>query len=690
VNGESRLTFDGATLTVNPTGSSTASTIAFGNGDNATLAAYYSMNFQVNSSNTQSGRTYNWNKAGTGYGNGSNLMSLAADTNVLYVNGSVNSKAYSAPGNSNAGTYQYGLTNSPTWNVNQGSYTNNNSTAPDGSTTAATYTLTVNSWDLYQTIAVTSGVVYRVGVWVKLGTATNFCIVVNNTSAWNTVSGKAFNSSDGLSTSKWTHVSLTFTGPSTGNINLHIGGHSESITQQTAGTVFVWNWEVTTGNSTWISNIDDEVRLPSSSIFTSRGLLGLGTTSPSARIHVSAANGDSSGTYYSQLRIDGTGTYPDNIAGISLNPNGAVQSHIRFFENGTVKAQLRFNAGNTSDNKLKVYSFTTNTDIFTWDCANGNVGIGTASPGYKLDVSSGGIRLDAKSALTDNAYFVGAPSHGFRWNSSNDAFNNVIMYDNGNMYVRGAITSQSINTNTYNSNAGNFLFQFGNTTSGAARTINLSSSTGDPAALATSNHTGITWGTRTDSEPYYMIYCPYTTYGTYTYNRLTLAWHTGIQIGAANTYGGTRFYNNSINIGTQILTINDGDNNLRASYDIIAYASDRRLKENIINIPNALDKVMMINGVHFDWKEKTKDYGFEPDQIHDVGVIAQEIQEILPEIVTLAPFDYLTGGVSKSEENFLTVKYEKLTPLLIEAIKELNQKIEAQQTLINSLLNKDN
>jgi hypothetical protein len=244
------------------------------------------MNFQVNSSNTQSGRTYNWNKAGTGYGNGSNLMSLAADTNVLALGGSVNSRAYSIPGQSGAGTYQYGLTNSPTWNTFQGSYTNNNSTAPDGSTTAGTYTLTASSYDLYQTIAATNGVVYKVGVWVKLGTATNFCIVVNNTQAWNTIGGKAFNSSDGLSTSKWTHISFTFTGPSTGSINLHIGGHSESITQQTAGTVFIWNWEVTTGNSTWVGNIDDEIRLPNTSIFTSRGLLGLGTYSPNTLLDV--------------------------------------------------------------------------------------------------------------------------------------------------------------------------------------------------------------------------------------------------------------------------------------------------------------------------------------------------------------------------------------------------------------------
>jgi len=101
--------------------------------------------------------------------------------------------------------------------------------------------------------------------------------------------------------------------------------------------------------------------------------------------------------------------------------------------------------------------------------------------------------------------------------------------------------------------------------------------------------------------------------------------------------------------------------------------------------PNDLDKIKQINGVYFDWKDKTKELGFNPSQKNDVGVIAQEIQAILPEVVTLAPFDYELGK-SKSGENYLTVKYEKIVPLLIEAIKELNQKVEDQQKIINDLL----
>jgi hypothetical protein len=185
------------------------------------------------------------------------------------------------------------------------------------------------------------------------------------------------------------------------------------------------------------------------------------------------------------------------------------------------------------------------------------------------------------------------------------------------------------------------------------------------------------------------------TYGIFTeqeniggnYSKLTFNYHTGVRIGASSSYGGTRFYNNfagGSGGGTEIFSIGNGDNNARSSADIIAYASDKRLKENITNIPNALDKIKQINGVYFDWKDKTKELGFNPSQKHDVGVIAQEIQAILPEVVTLAPFDYELGK-SKSGENYLTVKYDKIVPLLIEAIKEQQTQIEELKTIINGL-----
>ena len=104
---------------------------------------------------------------------------------------------------------------------------------------------------------------------------------------------------------------------------------------------------------------------------------------------------------------------------------------------------------------------------------------------------------------------------------------------------------------------------------------------------------------------------------------------------------------------------------IEASGNITAFASsDERLKENIITIPNSLDKVKSLNGVLFNWKdgyEKVHAYG----TLRDVGVIAQDVQKILPEIVK-----------ENVHNRYLGVRYEKLTPLLLEAVKELSKKVE--------------
>jgi trimeric autotransporter adhesin len=126
-----------------------------------------------------------------------------------------------------------------------------------------------------------------------------------------------------------------------------------------------------------------------------------------------------------------------------------------------------------------------------------------------------------------------------------------------------------------------------------------------------------------------------------------------------------------------------------AGGDITAYSSDKRLKDNITLIPNALEKVMSIRGVTFDWNDTSFYAGFHPKIRHnDAGVIAQEIQAVLPQAVDYAPFDRDDEGNSRSGENYLTVKYEKIVPLLIEAIKEQQSTIASLEARINSLESK--
>ena len=115
-----------------------------------------------------------------------------------------------------------------------------------------------------------------------------------------------------------------------------------------------------------------------------------------------------------------------------------------------------------------------------------------------------------------------------------------------------------------------------------------------------------------------------------------------------------------------------------ATNNIIAYYSDGRLKTVSSTIPNALDKVSKLSGVYYTTNELAESFGYT-DKANQVGVIAQEVEAVLPEVVTLAPFDRenVNGEiVSKSGENYKTVYYDKLVPLLIEAIKELKAEID--------------
>jgi hypothetical protein len=107
---------------------------------------------------------------------------------------------------------------------------------------------------------------------------------------------------------------------------------------------------------------------------------------------------------------------------------------------------------------------------------------------------------------------------------------------------------------------------------------------------------------------------------------------------------------------------------IRATNDVIAfYSSDERLKENFENIPNSLDKLKQINGYSFDWVPME---GIHENEGHDIGVKAQEIEAVLPEIVTTR------------ENGYKAVKYDKLVALLIETNKELLNRIEALEAKI--------
>ena len=115
---------------------------------------------------------------------------------------------------------------------------------------------------------------------------------------------------------------------------------------------------------------------------------------------------------------------------------------------------------------------------------------------------------------------------------------------------------------------------------------------------------------------------------------------------------------------------------IEATENVIAYSSDRRLKQNIELLSNPLEKINKLSGFTYNWNDKANELvGYKTDE-KVVGMFAQDVQEVLPEAVKLAPFDNDGEGNSKSGENYLTIQYEKVVPLLVEAIKELKKEIE--------------
>ena len=94
--------------------------------------------------------------------------------------------------------------------------------------------------------------------------------------------------------------------------------------------------------------------------------------------------------------------------------------------------------------------------------------------------------------------------------------------------------------------------------------------------------------------------------------------------------------------------------------------SSRRWKENIRPIDNALAKVERLRGVYYDWKE---------GKSHDIGLIAEEVGEVVPEVVTY----------EKDGKDAQSLDYARLTPLLVEAVKELKAENKALERRIEAL-----
>ena len=289
-----------------------------------------------------------------------------------------------------------------------------------------------------------------------------------------------------------------------------------------------------------------------------------------------------------------------------------------------------------------------------------------------FNVSSGAVSIDAE-AIED---IVGAMLTG--GGATSVAYNDV----------SGSITISSTDNNT---NTTDFNIQAG---SGSTENISAGETITFSGSGATSvSRSGNTFTfSSTDNNTTYSV-----GNGGLTEINFTSALNTklaGIATGATNTAAphytsaigssdvtsalGFTPYNSTNPSGYTTYSSNQATNTsstvtfaeVRSSGDVIAYySSDLALKENINPISNALDKVSQLGGYSFDWKDThLEDRGGLDDMFvkkSDVGIIAQEVQKVLPE------------AVGKREDGTLGVRYELLVPLLVESIKELKKEIQS-------------
>jgi phage FluMu protein gp41 len=308
---------------------------------------------------------------------------------------------------------------------------------------------------------------------------------------------------------------------------------------------------------------------------------------------------------------------------------------------------------------------------------NGNVGIGV-SPSYKLHVKcvngseASGLHLDSSDtgvnqyALTIWPYVIAGSTVGwkFRTQSTIGGIQTPLTFDNaGNVILGGTISGN-----------GSLLTSINAT--------NISSGTIDSLRLPTAT-SSVLGGVKVDGT-------------TITINSSTgVITSVGGGGSAQWTTSGINIYNaNTGNVG---IGTNDPatykcqiNGNLGATGNITAYYSDERLKNITEYVSDVLPVLDKINVFKYNCNDLAESFGYDKSK-KEIGLSAQEIQKYYPEIVSIAPFDAdldkeTNQIISKSGENYLTLDYERLVPVLLQAIKELNRKYTALEDKYNKIM----
>jgi len=394
----------------------------------------------------------------------------------------------------------------------------------------------------------------------------------------------------------------------------------------------------------------------------------LGNDGPGSGVNADLLDGFTSGSFAlasttisASTGLAGGGTLGSNFSFgmISIASGSATVGALRY--NGTTRINGMLYGGTTSPvstNRLNYDGYLYATQLYD----NGNRVLTTNDFTSGDYVQTGGTVTTADwNSLTNNQLYVAGSASGANFPSGAYNFGNIIQTEHG---TNGSI-NQMYFPNTTASNGGMWFRTkystnawqgwqrvWTNTTDGAGSGLDADLLDG----LSSSSFARL--GITNNSNNYLHI------------NRSSTS--PTLYVNQTSTGPIARFFKGASSSSTtdannQVEILNDGS--ITATGDITAFvSSDRRLKENIHPIDNAMKKINRIGGFTFDWNAKQNRYIGS-----DVGVMAQDVKRVLP------------WAVRKRSDGFYQVAYHKIVPLLIEGIKEQNDKIDAQEKRIKAL-----